>query len=718
MKAKKTKTAEEKKSKKRVPAAKTAGEENKPAKKTRTAKSAPAQKSKSEQESRIKEKKPKVVAGPAPRSPRVKIEKKVLQEKKTPAPAAGTKSVLMDTPVPAIAPAAPSLPARPETEKKEVPKPPPSEPEKPALIKLKVSTQAILRELAEKMGIKPVDFIKKLMGLGVFATINQRLDPDVAVLAASEYGYDLEIIPIYGDEEAAVEEIKAEKPENLKPRPPVITIMGHVDHGKTTLLDALRESNVVATEAGQITQHIGAYTVKTGKGIITVLDTPGHEAFTAMRAHGVKITDMVILVVSAVDGVMPQTLEAINHARAADVPIIVAINKIDLPAANIQNIKQSLSNHGLVPEEWGGKTIMVEISAKKKINIDKLLGMMMLQAEIMDIKANPDKQAQGIVIEARLDMKRGNEVTIIVTSGTLSVGDPFVAGMASGKVRALITDSGERIQSVKPGYPAEMLGLTGVLPQAGDMLRVVESEKEARRISEKRNQFKREDSFIHQKHVSLLSLRSQVEQKLLKTLNIVLKTDVAGSLQAIKDSLEKLSAPEVAIHILHAGVGNINESDILLARASDAIIFGFNVASDSDVLNYAKIEGIEIRTYRIIYDILEDVKAAMSGLLEPEIVETVAGKAEVRQIFELSSGKVAGCLVREGKIARTQSVRVLRGKEIVFKGKLSSLKHFKEDVKEVEKGFECGIMIDGFRDTAVGDVIESLTREEKTRRIQ
>lgn len=585
------------------------------------------------------------------------------------------------------------------------------------LTKLRVSTQVSVRELSEKMGIRVTDFIKKLMGMGVFATINQRLDPDVAELIAMEYGFDLEFIPLYGEEESKSKEIAIEKPENLKPRPPVVTIMGHVDHGKTTLLDALRQSNIVDEEAGQITQHIGAYIVETPKGPITFLDTPGHEAFTAMRAHGADVTDIVILVVSAVDGVMPQTIEAISHARAGNVPIIVAINKIDLPTANVQKVKQELSNHGLVPEEWGGKTIIVEISAKKKTNLDKLLDMIALQAEIMELKANPDGPGQGVVIEAKLDAKRGHIVTVLTTRGTINVGDAFVVGTAYGKVRALISDRGTRLNSIKPGIPAEVLGMSGSLPQAGDVFRVIESEREARYISEKRRQLKREDTFIHQKQVSLLSLKSQVEQKLLKTLNIILKTDVYGSLQAIRDSLEKLSTKEVAIHILHSGVGNVNESDVVLAKASNAIIFGFNVEPDSKVIDNARNAGVEVRVYKVIYDLFEDVKAAINGLFEPEIVETITGRAEIKQIFDLSSGRVAGCFVREGRISRNQSIRVVRGKEIIFKGKISSLRRMKEDVKEVEKNLECGIMLEGFKEFAVGDFIEAITREEKIRRL-
>jgi translation initiation factor IF-2 len=585
-----------------------------------------------------------------------------------------------------------------------------------ALPKLKVSTNVIVRELAEKLGVKTTDLIKKLMGMGVFATINQRLEEDAAQLIAADYGYELEMIPMYGEEELK-EEIEAEKPETLKHRYPIITIMGHVDHGKTTLLDALRESNVVDTEAGQITQHIGAYMVKTPRGNITVLDTPGHEAFTAMRAHGVKITDIVVLVVSAVDGVMPQTLEAINHAKAADAPIIVAINKIDLPTANSQQIKQQLANHGLLPEDWGGKTPMVEVSAKKRMNLDKLLEIVSIQAELMELKANPDKPGQGIVIESRLDPKKGIVATIINVTGTIRVGDPFTVGVAHGKVRALVDDRGNRLEELKPSMPAEVLGISGEVPTAGDVLKVAENEKEARHVADKRKLNRREEDLSHQKHVSLLSLKSQVDQRLLRNLNVVLKTDVFGSMQAIKDSLERLSTNEVAIQLLHTGIGNITESDVLLAKASSAVILGFHVDADSKVREAAKDADVEIREYTIIYDLLEDVRAAMSGLLAPEIIETVTGRAEIQQIFDLSSGKVAGSLVREGKLTRNQVARVMRGKDVAGTAKISGLKRFKEDVKEVEKGLECGILLDGFRDFRVGDVVEVITKEERIRRL-
>jgi len=436
-----------------------------------------------------------------------------------------------------------------------------------------------------------------------------------------------------------------------------------------------------------------------------------------MRAHGAKVTDIVVLVVSAAGGVQPQTVEAINHAKAANVPMIVAINKIDLPNANPRKVMQDLAAYDLVPEEWGGKTVMLEISAKKGINLDKLLDLIILQAELMELKGNPARKGKAIVIEARRDSKKGNLATVINVAGVIKVGDPFIVGAAYGKIRAMITDKGERIQNIGLSCPAEILGITGELPQAGDILRVMESEKEARRIAEKRQLLRKQETFSHQKQVSLLSLKSQIDRNMVKTLNIILKTDVYGSLQALKDSLEKLSIAEVGVNILHAGVGNIAESDLLLAKASNAIIFGFHVDMEPKIAEQSKKEGIEIRLYKVIYDLLEDVKAAMSGMLEPEIVESVTGRAEIKQVFELRTGRVAGSQIREGRITRNQEVKILRSGEVVGTGKVSGLKRFKEDVKQVDKGLECGILIEGYRDFQVGDIIEGIVKEQKIRRL-
>ncbi|MCX7641485.1 MAG: translation initiation factor IF-2 [Elusimicrobiales bacterium] len=581
--------------------------------------------------------------------------------------------------------------------------------------KLKVSTSLTVRDLAEKLGISPVDLIKKLMGYGIFASITQKLEEDVAALISLEYGYELEFVPMFEDT-AITDEEEKDEPTKLKPRPPIITIMGHVDHGKTTLLDALRESNVVDTEAGQITQHIGAYMVRTSKGNITVLDTPGHEAFTAMRAQGVKITDIVVLVVSAVDGVMPQTIEAINHAKAANVPIIVAINKIDLPQANPNQIKQQLASYEIIPEDWGGKVPMVEISAKKKLNIDKLVDIILLQAEIMELKSNYEAKGTAVVVEAKKDSKRGVVATVVATRGKIKIGDSFVVGTDFGKVRALINDRGERLTEITPGIPAEILGINEEIPVPGDILKVVESEKIARQIAQDRKQL-RKDNILHQKNISLLSLKSQLDQKIIKKLNIIIKTDVYGSLQAIRDSLEKFSNTEVAIHILHTGIGDITESDVLLAKASNAIIFGFNIKASDEVREKAKILGVEIRIYKIIYELFDEMKAAINGMLEPEIVDMVIGKAEIKQIFEISVGKVCGCMVIDGKITRNSSAKIIRNGDIIGEGKIVGLKRFKDDVKEVDKGYECGIMVDGFKNFEVGDIIEAYVKEERVRRI-
>ncbi len=581
--------------------------------------------------------------------------------------------------------------------------------------KLKVSNMLTVRELAEKLQIKPVDLIKKLLTMGIFASITQRLDEEVAAIVALDYGYELEFIPAFEDTVIKEEEEK-DDPSKLKPRAPVITIMGHVDHGKTTLLDALRQSNVVDSEAGQITQHIGAYMVRTPKGNITVLDTPGHEAFTAMRAQGVKVTDIVVLVVSAVDGVMPQTVEAINHAKAANVPIIVAINKIDLPQANPNNIKQQLANYNLIPEEWGGNVPMVEISAKKKINIDKLLETILLQAEIMELKANYETKGKGVIIEAKKDSKKGIVATLLCTKGVIKIGDSFVVGTTFGKVRSLIDDRGQRLKEITPSMPAEILGINDELPVPGDELKVVESEKKAREIAENRKQIRR-DSILNQKNISLLSLKDSIEQDLIKKLNIILKTDVYGSLQAIRDSLEKFVNSEVAIHILHTGIGDITESDVDLAKASRGIIFGFNVKANEEVKEKAKASGVEIRIYRIIYDLFEDIKAALNGMLEPEIVDVELGRAEIKKIFDISDGKIAGCVVIEGKVQRNSLVKIIRNNSVIGEGKIDSLKRFKDDVKEVEKGYECGIMIGGFSKYEAGDIIVSYVKEERVRRI-
>lgn len=593
----------------------------------------------------------------------------------------------------------------------------PAQPQKTDEKVIKILGQPTIKELAEKMDIKINDFIKKLMGMGIFATINQRLEQDMIELVVAECGFKAEIIHEFAEDKIAAEDSEQEDPAHLKPRAPVVTIMGHVDHGKTSLLDAIRHSNVVAGEFGAITQHIGAYRVKTPRGYISFLDTPGHEAFTAMRARGAQATDIVVLVVSATDGIMPQTIEAINHAQSAGAPIIVAINKIDLPGANPDKIKQELANRGLIPEEWQGNTIYVEISAKKRINIDKLLEMISLQAEMMELKANPDRRGVGVILESKRDNKRGVVATVLVQKGTMRVGDPFIVGTNYGKIRALIDEHGKRLPCAGPSVPAEVLGINGEPPAVGDTLFVTESEKEAKHIAEKRKLAHKEEKLAHQKHVSLTSIKSDIDGKKVKELAIILKADVHGSIEAIKDAILRTPTEEVQVKIIHSGAGNVNESDILLAKASDAVIIAFNVDSDTKAAEEAEKEGIEIRKYNIIFELLEDLRAAMEGLLEPDIVEERVGLATVRQTFDLSSGFVAGSYIEEGKVVRGFEVKVMRGSEQIFKGKISGLKRFKDDVKEVEKGYECGISIDGCRQIKPGDTLECIQKKTITRRI-
>lgn len=580
---------------------------------------------------------------------------------------------------------------------------------------IKTSGSLTVRELAEKMEMRINDFISKLIKMGVFATINQTIDNDTAVLISAEFGYELQIEK---EEEQNLQiEEAADDPASMVHRPPVITIMGHVDHGKTKLLDAIRSSNVCEGEAGAITQHIGAYCVNTSKGKITILDTPGHEAFTAMRSRGAQVTDIVILVVSAVDGIMPQTIEALNHAKAAGAPIIVAVNKIDVASANPEKIRQDLAQHGLMPEEWQGDTIYVDISAKQNLNIDKLLEMVLLQAEMMDLKANPNRRGTGSILESKRDPKRGVVVTVLNSRGTMRVGDPFVVGANYGRIRALIDENGNRLKEITPSMPAEILGINGEPPEVGEVIYIAETEKEAKEVAEKRRLVKREEDFAHRKHVSLLNLKNEVANNNLKKLQVVLKGDVQGSIQAIRDSLERLGNEEVEIKIIHAGPGNVNESDILLAKASDAIILAFHVAVENKAKAEADREGIEIRSYSIIFELIEDVKAALEGMLEPDIVEEVVGKAEVRQKFNLSSGIVAGSYITEGSIERGTEAKIIRNGKELMRSKIAGLKRFKDDVKEVSFGFECGIIINGYKDIEPGDIIEAIKKREITRRL-
>lgn len=569
-------------------------------------------------------------------------------------------------------------------------------------------------ELAKAMGVKASEVIKKLIGLGVMATINQPLDYDTAALVASEFDYEVRKVGFV--EEDVLKPIP-DKPEDLKPRPPVVTVMGHVDHGKTSLLDAIRHTNVIATEAGGITQHIGAYHVTLDKGNIVFLDTPGHEAFTAMRARGAQVTDVVILIVAADDGVMDQTREAINHAKEAGVPIVVAINKIDKPNANPERVKRQLAELGLVPEEWGGETLYAEISAKNKIGIEDLLELVLLQAEMLELKANPDKPARGVVIEARLDKGRGPVATVLVKEGTLKVGDHFVCGLHYGKVRAMFNDRGEAVSEAGPSMPVEIQGISGV-PDAGDQFVVVENEKIAKEVSQHRQQKQREAALVKMAGVSLENIYEKFKEGEVKELKLILKADVQGSVEALKESLAKLGTDEIKVNIIHASTGAITESDILLASASHAIVIGFNVRPSAKVMDLAQKEKVDVRYYNVIYRLLNDIKDAMSGMLEPEYEEKVIGEAEIRQIFKVPKvGMVAGCYVTNGKIERNVKVRILRDGVVVYNGKLASLKRFKEDVREIAAGYECGMSFENFQDIKVGDIVEAYVVEEIKRTI-
>ncbi len=576
-----------------------------------------------------------------------------------------------------------------------------------------------VREFAEKLGVEPNQLLQDLISLGKFVAINQPIDFETAEKVAQKYG---KVVKLEGAEETSLEEELSETPdreEDLKPRPPVITVMGHVDHGKTTLLDYIRNTKVAEREAGGITQHIGASVVEAdtseGKKTLVFLDTPGHEAFTAMRARGAQATDIVVLVVAADDGVMPQTVEAINHAKAAGVPIIVAINKIDKPGANPERVKQELTQHGLIPEDWGGDTVMVPVSAKTGEGVDELLEMIALQAELMELKANPNKPAKGIVLEAKLDKKRGPVATFLVQSGTLKVGDAVVAGLYAGKIRAMFDDKGKQVKEASPSMPVEVLGLEGV-PMAGDKFTVVESLEKARKIAQKRQELAKESALEKEKRVSLEDLFSQMQAGEVKELNVVLKADAQGSIEAIRKSLQELSTSEVKVNVIHAGVGPITENDIMLAAASNAIVVGFNVRPDSAARKAAEREKVDVRTYRVIYDMVDEIKKAMEGLLEPEEKEVYLGSAEVRATFKVPKvGTVAGCYVRDGVIKRNAGVRLVRDGVVVYEGKISSLKRFKDDVKEVQAGYECGVGLENFNDIKVGDIIECYTIEKVKR---
>lgn len=642
-------------------------------------------------------------AAPATRAPEVKPARVEVRppeapvvEKKAP-PAEPPRPVKAEPAAPALAP-----PKAPEI----------AAPVSPPVTRLvKIPEMVTVKELGEKLGTSSSEIIKRLMKLGIMATVNQSLKAELVKQVAAKLGVEVEMAPVEEADEVIAE---VEDPTQLRFRSPVVTVMGHVDHGKTSLLDAIRQTDVIAKEMGGITQHIGAYEVelppdaskKYPGGRVVFLDTPGHEAFTSMRARGAHVTDVVVLVVAADDGVMPQTLEAINHARDASVPILVAVNKIDKPGADPNRVKQQLSEHGLIPEEWGGQTIFVEVSAKKRLGIEDLLEMLLLQAEIMELKANPFKAARGVVIEAKLDRGRGPVATVLVQQGTLKVGDVFVVGSHYGRVRALINAKGRKVEEAGPSRPIEVLGLSGV-PAPGDTLGVVSDERKARQVAVIRQQQQRDDIFAGQRRLTLEDLHEQIKEGEVKELRLVLKGDVQGSIEPLRESLERLSSPEIRLRVIHAGVGGVTESDVMLASASNAIILGFNVRPDPKTQKLAEQTGVEMRLYTVIYDAVEEIRKAMEGMLEPHYVERGVGRAEVRATFNVPKlGTVAGCYVSDGKVLRDSSVRLIRDSRVIHQGKIASLRRFKEDVREVQNGYECGIGLLNFSDIKVGDIIE------------
>ena len=583
----------------------------------------------------------------------------------------------------------------------------PAEITKPRKKSVKLTPGMTVKEFAESLGQRPADIVRKLMDMGQMLTFNQPMNIDAASMIAEETGVKIEVSVEKAGEELLEDITQTEGEARPETRPPVVTIMGHVDHGKTSLLDAIRETKVAEGEAGGITQHIGAYTVTVRGKQVTFLDTPGHEAFTAMRARGAKVTDIVVLVVAADDGVMPQTIEAIHHAKAAGVPLIVAMNKIDKPAANPDRVRNALSEHGLISEAWGGDTIMVEVSAKQKTGLDQLLEMILLQAEVLELKADPHQLAKGAVVEAKLERGRGPVATVLVQSGTLHAGDVFVVGAFSGKVRALISHTGAKVQEAGPSVPVEVIGLPGV-PSAGDVFQAVKDERIAREIAEDRARKQRAAELAGAGKVSLDDLFAKIQEGSVKELSLVIKADVQGSSEALAAAVEKLPTDVVKLRVIHNGVGGITESDVLLAAASNAIIIGFNIRPEPKASSLAEKEHVDIRLYTIIYDALNDIKAAMEGLLEPTLKERVLGRAEVRQVFTVSkAGTIAGSYVIDGTITRASAgVRVIRDNVVVYQGKLGSLRRFKDDVREVQQGYECGIGVENFGDIKAGDVIE------------
>ena len=570
-------------------------------------------------------------------------------------------------------------------------------------------------ELARKMNLKAADLISKLMSMGMMVTMNEQIDSETAAILAEEYDCKVNVVSLYDE---TIIEKEEDREEDMAGRPPIVTVMGHVDHGKTKLLDAIRATNVVATEFGGITQHIGAYCVEVDQGKIVFLDTPGHEAFTTMRARGAQVTDIVVLVVAADDGVMPQTEEAVSHAKEAKVPIIVAINKIDLAEANPDRVKQQLSDRDLMPEGWGGSTQYVELSALKRTGIKELLDAILLQAEILELKANYSCRAEGKIVESKIDFGRGNVATVLIERGTLRVGDPFVAGVYSGKVRAMFDDKGEKVEEATPSIPVEILGFSGI-PDAGGPFQVTESEKEARQIGDKRQDLRRMEDARNVRKITLDNIYEQIKEGEQLELKIIIKGDVHGSVEALSQTLERLSTPEIRLNVIHASAGAINERDVMLASASNAIIVGFNVRPTPSTQSLADQEKVEVRKYNVIYEVVDDIKAAMEGLLAPEISEQTIGTAEVRNLFKVPKiGVVAGCYVTSGKVRRNASARVVRDGREIYAGKLSSLKRFKDDAREVEEGYECGIGIENFNDIKVGDIIEAFEQVELAKTLE
>ncbi|MCY7573087.1 translation initiation factor IF-2 [Bacillus pumilus] len=593
--------------------------------------------------------------------------------------------------------------ARPVKPKKELPE------------KIEFTNSMTVGQLAEELGKESAEIIKKLMMLGVMATINQELDKDTVELIASEYGVPVEEVIILEETELEKYEV-ADKEEDMQVRPPVVTIMGHVDHGKTTLLDSIRKTKVVEGEAGGITQHIGAYQIEESGKKITFLDTPGHAAFTTMRARGAEVTDTTILVVAADDGVMPQTIEAINHAKAAEVPIVVAVNKIDKPTANPDRVMQELTEHGLVPEAWGGETIFVPLSAKTGEGIDELIEMILLVSEVAELKANPNRAAKGTVIEAELDKGKGSVATLLVQTGTLQVGDPIVVGNTFGRVRAMVNDIGRRVKTAGPSTPVEITGLNDV-PNAGDQFLVFKDEKTARQVGEARASKQLDEKRSDKAKLSLDDLFEQIKQGEVKDINLIVKADVQGSAEALTAALQKIEVEGVKVKIIHTGVGAITESDIILASASNAIVIGFNVRPDGNAKSTAETENVDIRLHRIIYKVIDEIEAAMKGMLDPEYEEKVIGQVEVRQTFKVSKiGTIAGGYVTEGTITRDSGIRLIRDGVVIFEGEVDVLKRFKDDVKEVSQGYECGITIKKYNDIREGDVLESFVMQEIERK--